>query len=75
MDCQKITFFYNLNPHSQNSALFERKFDIDRIEQIWRFQREGAQKICEIISVVIKNVWNKNLAGQLSQKSNAVCNF
>ena len=65
----------DINPYSENSAHFERKFGIDRIVQFWRFQRVGTQKICEISWVIIKNVWNENSACQLTQNSNAVCNF
>ena len=35
--------------YSVNSALFERKFDIDRIVPFRRFQRVRTQKICEIL--------------------------
>ena len=65
----------HINPYSENSAHFERKFGIDRIVQFWRFQCVGTQKICEISWVIIKNVWNENSACQLTQNSNAVCNF
>ena len=75
---QNLPYFcktWILRPGPLICAIFKRNFSIVRIGRFYSLWRVRTQKICGILWVIIKKLWNKYSVCQLIQNSNSVWNF